>query len=89
MDQVIDPVMARALQDDGIRGGALVGWVITQDPVAHSGRVAARLLTSRPTPYVLLADTLADLHAMLPPGLERSDRQRHDPPDVIEVWFVR
>jgi hypothetical protein len=40
-----------------------------------------------PTPYILVGHTLAEIHARLPQGLERSDRQPSDPPDVVEVWF--
>jgi hypothetical protein len=35
----------------------------------------------------MLADTLAGLHAQLPTGLARADRQPADPPEVVEVWF--
>jgi hypothetical protein len=31
---------------------------------------------------------LGELHAQLPPGLERSDHQPADPPDVLEIWFL-
>jgi hypothetical protein len=67
---------------------ALVGWIIRRDQAEHPGRMVARLILARPTPYVLLADTLVDLRALLPFGLERSDRQLGDPPDVVEMWFV-
>ena len=33
------------------------------------------------------ADTLAELQAMLPPGLVQSPRQPIDPPEVMEIWF--
>ena len=89
MDQIIDQDMARGLQDDAARAHSEVGWVISQNPPAHPGKaLMARLVSTMATPYVLLADTLAELHAMLPPGLERSSRQAIDPPDVLEVWFV-
>ena len=38
-------------------------------------------------PSVLVAATLAELHASLPVGLTRSPRQAADPPGVVEVWF--
>lgn len=89
MDQIIDQDTAHGLQDDAVRSHGLVAWMITQDPPAHPGKpLMARLVTTVPTPYVLLADTLAALHAMLPAGLEWSNRQPIDPPDVLEVWFV-
>ncbi len=40
------------------------------------------------TSYVLLADTLTDIQAMLSPGLEWSNRRPIDPSDVLEVWFI-
>jgi hypothetical protein len=48
----------------------------------------ARLVTSAASPYVLVADTLAEVQAALPYGLKRSARQPADLPDVIEVWFA-
>jgi hypothetical protein len=35
-----------------------------------------------------LADTLADIQAMLPLGLARSERMLSDPPEVVEIWFA-
>jgi hypothetical protein len=63
-----------------------VAWVITRDEVAYPGEFVARLVTDAPTPYVLLADTLARLEVQLPAGLVRTDRQPADP-EVVEVWF--
>jgi hypothetical protein len=45
-------------------------------------------VTEAPTVYVLRANTLAELHAQLPSGVERSDRQTADPPDLVEIWFA-
>jgi hypothetical protein len=64
-----------------------VGWVVVRDPPEHPGKVVARLVTEAPTPYVLLADTLAGIHAQLPPYLARAGRQPADPPGVVEIWF--
>jgi hypothetical protein len=58
---------------------------------ACPSRYAARLVTSGrvPSPYLLLADTLAGIQKMLPPGLVRSDRHPGDPPEVVvEIWFA-
>ena len=66
----------------------LAGWIILRDPPEHPSRFVARLVTTHPTIYLMLADTLAELQAMLPPGLERSPRQPADPPEVVEVWFA-
>jgi hypothetical protein len=57
---------------------------------AYPERYAARLVTSgqAPSPYLLLADTVAEIQAMLSPGLVRSERMPVDPPEVVEIWFV-
>jgi hypothetical protein len=60
------------------------------DLPAYPERYAARLVTSGrvASPYLLLADSLAEIQALLPPDLVRSDRQPVDPPEVVEIWFV-
>jgi hypothetical protein len=89
-DQLIDAAMARALHTDACRDHALVAWVVLWDLPAYPERYAARLLTSgaSSSPYLLLADTLAGIQAMLPPGLARSERMPADPPEVVEIWFA-
>ena len=87
-DQIIGPVMAKALQDDVTRTHALSGWLVMRDPPDYPGRFSARLVTYRQTAYVMLADTLSELQAMLPVGLERSDPQPGEPPEVVEIWFA-
>jgi hypothetical protein len=86
-DQVIDAAMARGLHADACRSHALVGWVVMRDPPEYPDKVTARLVTDAPSPYVLLADTLAEIHAQLPPHLVRTERQPADPPEVAEIWF--
>jgi hypothetical protein len=83
----IDPFMARALQKDVARSRSLYGWAIYQDPPDYAGKVIARLVTDRPTPYVLVADALSELQAMLPRRLERLDRRICDAPELVEVWL--
>jgi hypothetical protein len=39
-------------------------------------------------PYVLVADTLAEIHAALAPNLVSKDRQPANPPEVVEIWFA-
>jgi hypothetical protein len=85
--QLIDPTMARALHADACRDHALVAWVVLWDLPAYPERYAARLATSTASPYLLLADTLAGIQEMLPPGLVRSERMPGDPPEVVELWF--
>ena len=86
-DQLIDSTMARALHADACRAHTAVAWVVLWDLPAYPERYAARLATSgqAPSPYLLLADTLAGIRAMLPPGLTRSERMPVDPPEVVEV----
>jgi hypothetical protein len=38
--------------------------------------------------YVLIGDALAEIHAALPPGLERTERQPAEPPAMVEIWFA-
>jgi hypothetical protein len=59
-----------------------------QDDTAYPGKFVGRLVTDALIPYVLLADTLGELHAQLHPGLYRSDHQPSDPPEVVEIWFL-
>jgi hypothetical protein len=61
--------------------------VVLWDLPAHPNRYAARLVTSGQAawPYLLLADTLAGIQAMLPPGLVRPERMPVDPPEVVEI----
>lgn len=69
--QVITPEMARAVHADAVRVHALVAWVVWE---GEQGKLAARMVTGSPSIYVLVAETLGELRAMLPPGLERSER---------------
>lgn len=87
-DQVIDATMARALQDKARQTWFVVGWVVMKDLPGYPGKVVARLLSGNPCPYVLVADTLAEIHALLPPGLSRARHKPRDPPEVLEIWFV-
>ena len=86
-DQIIDAEMAQSLQVDAAKSNVLFAWIVMQDPPEHPDRFVARLTTSHPTVYVLVADTLAEVQAMIPPGLERLERQWADPPEVVEIWF--
>jgi len=43
---------------------------------------------SNPSPYLLLAETLAGIQTQSPPGLVRSGPTLVDPPEVVEIWFV-
>ena len=87
-DQIIDAAMARSLHADACRDHSLVAWIVLWDLPAYPERFAARLATNGPSPYLLLADTLAGIRELLPPGLVRSERQPVDPPEVVEIWFA-
>jgi hypothetical protein len=87
-DQIIDAVMARSLHADACRAHPLVGWIVMHDPPDYPDRFVARLVTAAASPYILVADTLAEVQAALPHGLKRSARQPADLPDVVEVWFA-
>ena len=62
-DQIIDAVMARSIQADAERRYPLLGWVVMRDHPDYPGELIARFVTDAPTPYVLVSDTLAGLHA--------------------------
>jgi hypothetical protein len=88
-DQIIDATMARSIQVDVGRTHALSSWVVLEDPPDYPGKVIARLLTDRPTLYVLVADNLRALQAQLPRDLVRSERQLTDLPELVEIWFTK
>ena len=62
-DQIIDAVMARAVQADAVRLHPLVGWVVMRDQPDYPGEIIARLVTDVPTPDVLLGHTLDEVRA--------------------------
>jgi hypothetical protein len=85
--QIIDGVMARAIQADAARFHPLFAWIIIRNPPEFPGAFMARLVVDAPTPYILLGHTLAEVQAQLPPGLTRTERQPSYPPEVVEIWF--
>ena len=87
-DEVIDATLVKGIHADAKRRHALFGWVVMKDPPNYPGRFTARLVTNAQTPYVLVADTLAEIHAALPAKLIRSERQPADLPEVVEIWFA-
>jgi hypothetical protein len=80
MDQIIDADMARAIQIDAARQHTLIAWIIQHDLLGHPGKYVARLTLEHPTVYILIADTLAAIRLMLPPGLDLSPRMHDDQP---------
>src|SRR3954453_1037981 len=89
-DQLIDATMARALHANACRDHAPAAWVVMWDLPAYPERYAARMATSgaMPSPYLLLADSLAGIRDQLPADLTRSERMPGDPPEGVEVWFA-
>src|SRR5690242_7794930 len=89
-DQIIDSAAACALHADACRSHVAVARGVFWDLPAYPERYAARLATSGspPSPYVMLAHTLAGSREMLPLGLMRSERMPVDPPEVVEIWFA-
>ena len=85
------PADAQSLQDDATARGTWLASVVTNSDLEHPGRLTARAHTANHTgghylPGALIADTLEELRAMLPAGLECHLRTSLDPPEVIEVW---
>ena len=85
-DQVITPEMAVTLHAEGVRRRELPAWIVFQEEPDYPGKVIARFETDTPTPPMLVADTLIELRAKLPPGLRRTKRHSADPPEILEMW---
>jgi hypothetical protein len=85
-DQVITPEMAVLLHAEGVQRRELPAWIVFQEEPYYSGKVIARFAVDAPTTPVLVADTLTELRAMLPPRLRRTKRHSADPPDILEMW---
>jgi hypothetical protein len=85
--QIIDAVMARAIQADVVRTSPLFAWIIMRNVPEYPGSLVARLVADVPTPYILVGHTLAEVQAQLPPALERFERQPSDPPELVEIWL--
>lgn len=66
----------------GRLGACSDGRIVMWNLPAYLERYAARLATNGASPYLVLADSLAGIRAMLPPGMKQSERQPADPPEV-------
>jgi hypothetical protein len=86
-DRILTADTAQALQSESDRAGELLTWVVMD--AEDSAEVIGRPIASGrgALPCVLVATTLAELHALLPVGLTRSPRQAADPPGVVEIWY--
>ena len=87
LDQIVTPEIARQLHDEALRRRGMAIWIVMDDWVAYPGKLMARLATIDPIPYVLLADTLDEMRAALPPGMHSSDRTPADPVGLVELWL--
>jgi hypothetical protein len=58
--QIIDGVMARAIQADAAKYHPLFAWIIMRNPPEFPGSFVARLVTSAPTPYMRRSHRLSD-----------------------------
>jgi hypothetical protein len=68
--------------------GRWLMWFVSYE---RSGNFTARAHTAAPDggkwlPGEMVADTLNELRAMLPPGLTRWERTSVMSPEVLEVW---
>lgn len=73
--------MAAAIHADVSRAHPLVGWGTMDDVPEYPSKLVVRLVTDRPSEYVLVAESLTDLRAQLPCYLSRAGRQSADPAD--------
>jgi hypothetical protein len=86
-DEIITPEMAVTLHSEAIGRREMPAWIVFRDEPDYPGKVIARFAIDTPTTSVLVADTLTELRAMLPPGLTVTERRSADPLEVVEMWF--
>jgi len=87
----LNPTDAQALHDAAATRGKWLIWTLTDSDIEHPGKMVARAHEAdhhggKLLPGALVANTLAELRAMLPTELTRRDRTSALPPDVIETW---
>jgi len=78
------------LQSDGNADRDLLMWTVCASPSDFPGKVTARpssLFAGKPVDFVLVADSLAGIRKMLPPGLVKIEREPNDDPVIVEVWM--
>jgi hypothetical protein len=81
------PAEAQRLQDEAqARGRWLMWFVSVAENEARAWAMAADPHGGKRQPGELVADTLAELRAMLPPGLTRWERTALMSAEVVEVW---
>ena len=84
-DEIITPEMAATLHSEALLRRELPAWIVFRDEPDYPGNVIARFAVDAPTTPVLVADTIAELRAMLPSGLTRPKRHSVDPPEILEM----
>jgi hypothetical protein len=72
--------------------GALEIWTVYRNPKDYPGQfVARKCFATAPKPTVttdmFVADSLDEIHALLPRGLMRIPRYEADDPAIVEVWL--
>lgn len=84
--EIITPAMAATLHAEAVKRRELPAWIVFRDEPDYPGKVIARFAADTSATSVLVADTLAELRAMLPPGLRVTKRHSADPPEIVEMW---
>lgn len=85
------PADAQTRHDDAAARGKWLIWTLSDTDIEHPGRYVAPAHEAdqhggKLLPGALVANTLAELRAMLPTGLTRLDRTSALPPKVLETW---
>ncbi len=85
------PTDAQTLHDDAAARGKWLLWTLTDTDIEHPGRYVGRAHEAdhhggKLLPGALVANTLAEVRAMLPAGLTRLDPTSALPSDVLETW---
>jgi hypothetical protein len=81
------PAEAQRLQDAARKRGRWITWfVAASGGKARAWAVVADRHGGMRLPGELVADTLAELRAILPAGLTRDKPTELMPPEVVEVW---
>ncbi len=85
------PAEASAIHAQASADHGLVMWFITLTDPAHPGQAVAYAIKisnsgGHRLPGELVADTIEQVRAMLPPGLTRHDRSTYDPVGTVEAW---
>lgn len=78
------------LHNEAMGRADLLLWTIFRSPLDHPGKFVARPYSVRgagPLAVHLLAEDLAGIRALVPPGLVQLDRDPGDDPVIVETWL--